>query len=451
MRSSFSTTSASRSWRVASRTALVLVAASAGAACSLLNAFDDVKPQVVANVAETGSEDARVEAAAEAGDAGAATGVIVVGGQAESDAGTTAVLTAVDPKTGAELPMAREKMLVAAVHYDGLRDLWYVFESNGGTHFPTPTDTVFLHVRSLDTHSGKWEEIQSIKVPTLVANTHVAVLRERIAYIAYRTTADGSVAQDLVIIDTTSPAQPRVESSTPLAGDPIGIIGTRATTTAGGHVTLIFHGAPAVVPDGGCGGGSCFELETQLVTVGGEGVPSLGVLTDRAVYGGSPAFGSFGASTGSPIDYLGFVKDPPTGKLQAYSASTALSTGSVIDFSTNDPFLRPIAFADCLGQALLIGTNTETAVTTIPVAAAGAGDRKDMGHSGQSVHFEPFTSTVLAPFTQGEGYELTAFNLSGTTTAPKLTLRQAPEWMPPAGLRPEIVSTRIPLPFKCGP
>jgi hypothetical protein len=451
MASSFSTRSGSRSWRVASRTALALVAASVGAACSLINAFDDVKPQVAVSVPDTGLQDANVEASAEAGDAGAATGVVVVGGQAETDAGKTAVLTAVDPATGAELPMAREKMLVAAVHYDGLRDLWYVFESNGATHFPTPTDNVFLHVRKLDTHTGKWEEIQSIKVPTLVANTHVAVLRDRIAYIAYRTTSDGSLAQDLVVIDTTSPPQPTVASSTPLAGDPIGIIGTRATTTAGGHVTLLFHVAPAVQPDAGCGGGTCFELETQLVTVGAEGVPSLGVLTDRALYGGSPAFGSFGASTGLPTDYLGFVKDPPTGTLQGFNPSTALPTGSAIGINTNDAFLRPIAFADCLGQALLIGTNTETAVTAVPVAAAGAGDRKDMGHSGQSVHFDPFTSTVLAPFTQGEGYELTAFKLSGTAGAPKLTLRQAPDWTPPPGLRPEIVSTRIPIPFQCVP
>ncbi len=456
MRPSFSARSANRSWRVASRTALALFAASAGVACSLINAFDDVKPQVFANLPETGGEDVHVEAAAEAGDAGPAKGVIVVGGVVESDGGHAAVLTAINPGTGAELPMAREKMLVAAVHYDGLRDLWYVFESNGATHFPLPTESVFLHVRKLDTYTGKWEEIQSIKIPTLVANSHIAILRERIAYIAYRTTADGSVAKDLVVINTTSPTEPTVENSTPLAGDPIGVVGTRATTTAGGHVTLLFDGAAGATPEGGVCNGAAMCLETQLVTVGGEGVPSLGVLTERGTYKGSPAFGSFGVSTGSPADYVGFFPDPaPTtgapGTMRAYSPNTGLPTGSPITFSFNDTFLRPIAFADCLAQALLIGTNTETAVTTIPVASAGTGDRGDMGHSGQSVHFEPFTSTVLAPFTQGEGYELTAFKLSGTSGAPKLALRLSPDWSPPSGLRPEIVSTRTPIPFQCVP
>jgi hypothetical protein len=244
-----------------------------------------------------------------------------------------------------------------------------------------------------------------------------------------------------------------VENTTPLAGDPIGVIGTRSTTTAGGHITLLFDIGAGLTPEGGLCNGKAMCLETQLVTVGGEGVPSLGAMLERGVYQGSPAFGSFGASAGTPADYIGFLPDPPAGNppgiLQAYSALTGLAIGSPLRFSTNDPFLRPIAFADCLGQALLIGTNTETAVTSLPVTTAGGvGDRGVMQHSGQSVHFEPFTSTVLAPFTQGEGYELTAFKLGGATPS-SLTLRQAPEWTPPAGLRPEIVATRIPVPFKC--
>jgi hypothetical protein len=427
-----------------------LLAASAGAACTLINAFDSVKPAVDASAPETGGEDAQIDASTEAGDAGPATGVIVVGGVIESDGGHTAVLTAISPETGAELPKAREKLLVAAVHYDGLRDLWYVFETSGATHFPTPTDSVFLHIRTLDTHTGAWTEIQSFKVPTLVANTHVTVLRDRLVYVGYRTAADGQVGQDLVVVNTATPSQPTVENETPLAGNPIGVIGTRSTTTAGGHVTLLFD---IGTPEGGVCNGNPMCLETQLVTVGSEGVPSLGAMVERGVYTGSPAFGSFGASTGTPADYIGFLPNPPSGNppgiLQSYSPLTGLAIGSPLRFSTNDPFLRPIAFAECLGQALLIGTNTETAVTSLPVTTAGGvGDRGVMQHSGQSVHFEPFTSTVLAPFTQGEGYELTAFKLGGATPS-SLTLRQAPEWTPPAGLRPEIVATRIPIPFKC--
>ena len=61
-----------------------------------------------------------------------------------------------------------------------------------------------------------------------------------------------------------------------------------------------------------------------------------------------------------------------------------------------------------------------------------------------------FTSTVLAPFSQGEGFELTAISLTAATKdAPKLTLRPASTWKPPAGLRPEIVATRTPVPAVC--
>jgi hypothetical protein len=221
--------------------------------------------------------------------------------------------------------------------------------------------------------------------------------------------------------------------------------------TAGGFVTLLFRGAAGTTPEGGVcnAGGPC--LETQLVTVGGEGAPSLGLVRERGLYSGSPAFGSYGSSIGAPTDYVGFILSPPGGTLQAYAPNTALPVGSPILININDPFLRPIAFADCLGQALLIGTNTETAVTAVPVASAVMGNRATMQHSGQSVHFEPFTSTVLAPFTQGEGYELTAFSLSvdPVTKIPALAIRQTPDWVPPVGLRPEIVSTRIPIPFQC--
>jgi hypothetical protein len=436
--------------RVASRVAFAALVAGGAVACSLINSFDDVKPAVT--VASDATVDAPIEAGSEGGDAGPSEGVIVIGGVAEEDGGHVPVLTALSPASGAELPMARVKLLVAALHYDGLRDLWYVFESNGATHFPTPSDAVFLHIRRLDALTGAWEEIQSIKVPTLVANTHVAVLRERLAYIAYRTDADGQVGNDLVVINTEDPSQPSlIGSPTPLVGSPIGVIGTRGGATAGGSITLLYdasQGLDAGICGGAVDGGGPLCLESQLVKVASEGLPSVGPLREVGTHIGSPAFGSF-LGNGSPINYVGFSATPPAGVLQGYTPVNGQPVGTQIKFQIGDPYLRPIAFADCLGQALLIGTNTETAVTAVPVTTAGVGDRAVMDHSGQSVHFEPFTSTVLAPFTQGEGFELTAFKLGGAAGAPKLTLRQAPEWSPPAHLRPEIVATRIPVPFTC--
>lgn len=445
------TSSAPGRLRIASRVAFAALIGGGAVACSLINSFDDVKPAVA--VASDATVDAPVEAGpSEAGDAGPSVGVIVIGGVVEEDGGKQPVLTALSPATGAELPMARVKFLVAAVHYDGLRDLWYVFDSSGATHFPTPTDRVFLHVRRLDAMTGAWQEIQSIKVPTLVANTHVAVLRERLAYIAYR--ADGQVGNDLVVIDTTDPSQPSlIGAPTPLVGEPIGVIGTPGGTTAGGSITLLYDASQGldagICSPGPFDGGGQLCLESQLVKVASEGLPSVGPLGEVGTHIGSPAFGTF-LGNGSPINYIGFSAAPPAGILQGYAPVNGQPDGTPIKFQIGDPYLRPIAFADCIGQALLIGTNTETAVTAVPVTTAmGVGDRAVMDHSGQSVHFEPFTSTVLAPFTQGEGFELTAFKLTGTAGAPKLTLRQAPDWSPPAHLRPEIVGTRIPVPFTC--
>ena len=68
--------------------------------------------------------------------------------------------------------------------------------------------------------------------------------------------------------------------------------------------------------------------------------------------------------------------------------------------------------------------------------------------SSQPTMFAVGTSTVLAPFTQGEGFELTAMLLGGTKTAPELSLRLT-DWTPPKDLRPEIVATRAPIPAVC--
>lgn len=227
------------------RLAFFVLVAAATAACTVLNAFDDVKRATLDASTEASDVDVVVDAATDVvTDAGPAKGVIVVGGVLKEDGSQTPVLTALDPENGTELPMARDKRLVASVQYDGLRDLWYVFESNGSTHFPLPGDLITLHVRRLDTHTGAWDELQSIQVPTIVASTHVAVLRERLVYVAYQKDLDVRAGKALAVIDTSNPMQPTVVGSlTPLADEPIGLIGTRSSTSAGGSITL-FHSSP---------------------------------------------------------------------------------------------------------------------------------------------------------------------------------------------------------------
>jgi hypothetical protein len=65
------------------------------------------------------------------------------------------------------------------------------------------------------------------------------------------------------------------------------------------------------------------------------------------------------------------------------------------------------------------------------------------------VYFEPYTKTVLTPFSQGDNFALTAFTLAGTSQAPVLMQRQAPRWVPPPDLRPNFVATKVPYPDGC--
>jgi hypothetical protein len=430
----------SRGFMIASATTCVM-------ACTLLNALDVVKPDIDASVSTTPDaalSDTSTPAVTETGapdvvvNAGPPKGAIVVGGAVSGDGGALLpVLTALAPETGLELPQAREKMNVAGAKYDGLRDLWYIFESGGASAFPLPTDPVFLHVRKLDTYTGAWENLQTLKIPPVVSFTHIGVLRERLVYLAYRVELNGDTGTDLVTINTSTPSNVLVIDTKSLDKLPLGLIATRSQSSTPGSVNLL----KAVSCEGG---GQC--LETVHVTVSAEGA-TIGATTALGRFSGSPAYGSFISSS---VDLIAWktIGAEPFAKLKSFNPLTLQEIGVGIEVGANEPFLKPLATAECLGQALITGTNTELTINSVPLTTTGQSDRLSTGHSGQGVYFEPFTSTALAPFSQGDGFVLTAMKLTGTKDAPKLALRQA-DWSPPADLRPEIVAIRQPLPIVC--
>jgi hypothetical protein len=421
---------------------MALTCASA-AACSLLNVLEEVKPNVDASVAsDTGTPDVN-NGEVDAGPdvvTGPPKGAIVIGGGASLDGGgTESVLTALAPETGLELPKARERMTVAGVRYDGLRDLWYIFESGGAGFNPLPTDPVFLHVRKLDTYTGAWEKLQTLKVPPLESFTHIGVLRERLVYVAYRGGNEGPTAKQLVTVDTTDPSNISVIDTQPI--DPVlGLIATRSQSQTPGVLNLL---RPNDCDDAG----SC-QLQLQHATVPPAGGPVLGSIYPLGKYYGNPGFGSY---ISGGVDLISFkaTQNDPAAPIRSFDPFTNGGVGTPTPFQPNDAYLKPIAVAECLGQALLTGTNTELAVYAVPLTTTAAAARGQSGHSGQGVYFDPFTSTVLAPFSQGANYQLTAFTLGGTKGSPTLTIRSAPDWNPPADLRPEIVATRTPLPTVC--
>jgi hypothetical protein len=111
-------------------------------------------------------------------------------------------------------------------------------------------------------------------------------------------------------------------------------------------------------------------------------------------------------------------------------------------------------------MAFVVGTNADLNVHAVSIASTATPDADGglpalsnasaaMGHSGQGVYFEPFTNTVITPFSQGKNFALTAFSLEGTPMAPQLVQRQAPRWVPPPDLRPNFVAAKTPFPPTC--
>jgi hypothetical protein len=456
-------------------TCACLLAPCAIEACTFINTYADLVPQRTTTadasmddfdsglVDQTGSENLPEVNVAQPSPSD---GVVVVGGTVSTDAGDQFVLTALDPRTGSEFPKARVPMTVAAVLYDPGRDYWYVFESGGQGIFPTPTDPFFLHIRQLNRISGAWTELAEVQVPPGVSNLTTAVLGDAVTYIAYGGGADAAAGNSgpvdgsdggvaltptisdkfgLVTIDTHDLTQLSA-CVLPLPSSPNAVIGTpNPTNPQNGYATLGNYPAknmtPVLVPaqcDNSIGMPPAPGAEIPLPT----GNPGFGLATNGATGQVLVASKGFG-----PGPTLVTIFDPTTGNID--------SQGEFSGF--NDGNIHPPAFSECLNSAFVIGTNTDTNVWFVSLAGAAApeGDAapptlaatdQPMGHSGQAVYFEPFTKTVLLPFSQGDNFKLTAFRFNGVSYA---SITNTPLWAPPADLRPNFVATRTPVPFPC--
>lgn len=459
-------------------------------ACSLVNTFSELRsapadastdttgmmetgPTDTGSHMESGTNDAPMMMEGGGPDASFPDiGAIVISGRVSDDAGNLqGVLTAIDPTTGNELPNAREMLNVPIVMYDGLRDLWFVIETNGQSLFPTPSDKAVLHIRTLDPVSGAWTTLGSLQVPPPVFGL-ASALTNRLVYIGFDSQVDAASGTSFVTLDTSDPTAPNIYASTGLPIQPQGIIGTRSKSGNGGPVNMLESvpcpddgGAGGDAGDdggdagsGGIGGGYCLEI--QHVTVPTNPDPAtLGFTVQLGPFFGRPAYGSYlGTPPGdAPQDVIawslpgGNPGSPGATFINSYQPQNEAVLGSPISFQTSDGFFQPFAFAECLQQAILTATNEDLAVYAIPLSSAtGSLARAPTTHSGQSVYFEPYTSTVLSPFTQGDGYVLDAFTLGGTAANPTLTQRQT-GWNPPADVRPEVLAIRKPLPLKCPP
>lgn len=427
------------------------------AGCSLVNSFEDVAPRTdgvyaqadarvtdVAPLPDVVTTDSPVSDASDA--AIASGGAIVVGGRVEDDAGQLHyVLAVLDPANGHEIG-TRENMVVAGIHYDGLRDLWYIFESKSNDFVPGAFDQVVLHVRELDAKTGKWTERSQRSVPVIQSFDSIGVTRERLTYIAYKDTEAGN-GLEYVTLNTQNPAQITDVNKLPVDITPLGAMATANTTGAGGYVNYLR------INNTDCDAGNICQMEIVPVRI-----TSNSASIDPIVpLGYTVRFNQPSYAALTPPTNLDLVIFPRIGN-DASAPSTVRRYDPVLhteqqaptEFVVTDTGLRRAAVSNCANVAFVVGTNGDLRLHAIPIQANGGGtpSSASTGHSGQSVYFEPSSKTVLAPFAQGASFNFSAFKLEGTSAAPVLTKRTT-DWAPPSDLRPILLGIREPEPIVC--
>ncbi len=430
------------------------------AGCTIVNSYDEVKPRrevgygsnpkVEEPLADAGGTTDPGDAQAEdVVDSGPTTDheLLVVAGQVEQDGGAReAVLAVLDPITGHELG-AREPMHVAGVAHEAARDLWYVFEAPS-SFVTSPADVVKLHIRTLDAKTGAWTELSNTIVPTLFFYESIAVTNQRITFVAHP--AEAGSPSRLVTLDTSNPAAPQQLDSRDVSPTPSGMVAVPSGAGAGGQLALVNVGTAAA---GECEAGLCNAKVKSFLIPNSGGVSELGT----GLYGGMVSFGTVSYGTvvcgGGPDVLLMLPKSgagPHTLHLLDYS-QTPPAPRSTVDFTMNpnSTLLRRSAVDNKRRVAFVVEANTDTNLHAIPLNGTKVA-KVSLGHSGQSVYFDPASDTVFAPFNQGGGHTFSAYKVSVTAANEiQLTARVAPEWDPPANLRPLVLGIRNPKAYAC--
>jgi hypothetical protein len=405
---------------------------------------------------------------AEAGPVLPNAGVIVAGGEAKfqvttpdgGDGGVANayVLSVIDPTSGHEL--SREKMAVVGLSYDGVRDYWYIFEDlNPGMPFvngpfAAPNDPVVLHVRQLETHTGKWTELGSVSVPSVVSADTIAPLNNRLAYISY-SPADSGADHALAIVDTSMPSTLTPDGSagsvavTPLTMPGNGatpfhavqIVGTRAVlaNVVGGEVSLLQNTS--------AGGGGEFQFYIAKVAATGTTIGSTPIMiapSPSEIASAGAALYRLGGPTnvyaipGDTVDAGGtlFQFEPTNGNM---------ATAANVPFAAPSQRFRPPAIAECAGIAL-VPQVLGTTLLAVPLAG-GTPAAFDVTQNVANARFEPYSNSVIVALANGGNAGIAALTLGGTSTAP--TLVQRTDFLAPSDLHPTTIAVRSPDSFTC--
>lgn len=435
---------------------LAVVTLAFAAGCSIVNSLDELKepndgkftgdtrPVATVSIDDAGFGPPPV--ADSGGDAnnGQAFSPLVVGGEAPAgDGGALApVLTVLDSNTGQERGQ-REKMWVAGIAYEARRDLWYIFE--GASYFiPQASETVKIRIRKLDATSGAWTELGVFEGAPLAYYDAIAVTRERISYVAHP--ADGKTSARLITVNTSDVAHPILNAEVELgsAAIPKGLTGTPSKSGPGGNVNVMYVASGADCADGGA---ECPARIARFLLPNGstpqrQPVDNLvGGMSSRAV----PAYGSLGcAGGGDDVIVMPNVSNDGTMVLGTYGATDSQDNGTqTFKMAARASLLRRLGVDETRKMVFVVEANADTKLYAVPIGGTAL-PAVNLGHSGQSVYYDPSSSTVFAPFNQGEGKTFSPYHVSpdGKTLVErtgKTADNQSGDWNPPDDLRPNVL------------
>ncbi len=364
-------------------------------------------------------------------------------------------LDVIDPWTG-KLLGTPETTHVQAVAYDSQLDHWYIFKQ--GT---TAVDPATLSVRTYDRKTEKWTELGSAVVPAPTSQSMLAVLKDRILYQSTVKPTSGAPTQGLSIIDTSNLANIVLTSNPPQSALPDGskaLIARPNTSGAGGNATLVTvpsaSCAPLVIPDAGVGPNVCNVHVITVTVLAGSTTPSFEGAGGKDV-GQIPATGSGVGVTGDattgqstdivvlpPVDYTA----QPTGFVKTINPTNHNIAGT-FPFTVNGPRISDATYDPC-NQVVITGELLkDQSVFIIPTTGGGTNKTVSSSTAVQGLVFEPYSRSVLRLFDDAANPEITAYELTGTATAPNVTVRlpgSTLPWDPPTGLRPKILVVKRP-------
>jgi hypothetical protein len=378
-------------------------------------------------------------------------GLVVVAGTALD--GTSGLISVLSPTTGKEL---KREMLppgarVAGIAYDGAakKDVWYVFV---GADYPAKADKVVeLQVRYFSDSLNTWTTIsKATTLPPPIPDTF-AVLNDRLAYLSHVVKNNMLVAA-VTLLDTSDLANVKsINVDLPmLNGTMTTLLGTRGSVVDPNGV----GGVIDVGVQQNCAANSC-DLFVQPFPVGtmvGMGIGHLiasftGTVVATAshskqlnYYAGSPA-------AGGSVKVFRAAPDAPE------SAQNFAAPPSATD-------LRGLTVAECQDVAIFTA-DLEKSLYGVNLTSS-LGKSFMLGRSGQLVAYEPFTTNVIATYNPtgivtampdaapGVLPEIAAIRVTAPLPT-SLTIDRAPAamWSPPTDVRPEVLATRFPVPYKC--